>query len=67
MFAAQTSTGTATSTTAHCITSASHAGSKDCTTPSTGASTNSPASAVSGPFGPGTTGTAISATAAIPA
>ena len=40
---------------------------KEETTPSTGASTNSVPSAVWGPSGPATTGTAISAIAAMPA
>ena len=64
---AQNRTGAATRATIHRIASATPEGSKAETTPSTGASTNSEPSAVCGPSGPATTGTAISATAAIPA
>ena len=64
---AQKRTGAATRATIHRIPSATQWGWKDETTPSTGASTKWPPSAVWGPFGPATTGTAISATAAIPA
>ena len=67
VFAAQMSAAGTTATTAACITSATQAGEKLETTPSTGFSTKLVPSAVSGPPGPATTGTAISATTATPA
>ena len=67
VLAAQIRTGVAIAATSQRIVSATQAGSKAETTPSTGSSTNSPPSAVCGPSGPPTTGTAISAIAAIPA
>ncbi len=67
MLAAQNSTGAATRATIQRIESATQPGSKAETTPRIGSSTNWLPSAVSGPLGPATTGTAISAIAAIPA
>ena len=67
VLAAQNRTGAATSATIQRIESATQPGWKAETTPSTGSSTNWLPSAVSGPCGPATTGTAISAIAAIPA
>ncbi len=67
VLAAQKRTGAATSATAQRIVSATQEGWKEETTPSTGSSIQTPPSAVSGPLGPATTGTAISAIAAIPA
>ena len=65
--AAQKRTGAATSATTQRMISASQCGWKAETTPSTGSWMYWPPSAVSGPCGPATTGTAISAIAAIPA
>ena len=67
VLAAQKRTGAAISATIQRIVSATQCGWKAETTPSTGSSTYWPPSAVSGPCGPATTGTAISAIAAIPA
>ncbi len=56
----------AIATTAHLNTLESQPGSKAEVTPSTGASSNVVASAVVGPSGPATTGSAISATSDMP-
>ena len=66
MLAAQIRATGTIATTATCITSDSQPGSKLCTTPSTGFSMNVPPSAVCGPSGVGTTGTAMSAITEMP-